>query len=524
MKTAKDYSRAEKQIYRPENKTCPNCGAELKRSHTAWRKNIITLRGTLQVTSYAYRCPNSRCPNPGTVYRSAEAETLSIKYYQYGLDVIAKVGHLRFREYRTIRKAKRMLRDRFRLPISRSEVDLLGQAYLALLQAHRRSDDALLEKLRMNGGVVLAIDGVQPEKGNETLWILRDVTSGETLLARNLPSADTESIASLLSEVKAMRVPVRGVVSDAQRSIRLAVERGLPGVPHQLCHFHYLRNIARPVSEMDRALKVDVKRRVRGIRRVERRAALEGGEEARVVQRYCAAIRVALLDDGSYPLRPGGLLLCRRLTAIRESIRRSDELRRSWALESLLAVLGVLDEVAPRVRRLRRLQRLVVEANSILKQKESSKEVQEDVCGYVERLRDLHPWCREDGAAVQNILRFTDSYWGGLFHSYDHSEIPRTNNGLEAFIRSLKAGHRRTTGWASCQGFILRYGAYVALLDRSASQREVLGWFRLVEWDEFCGCYLGVRGFRVGVGLRRVVSRDLGGFLRSLELDWARAV
>ncbi len=523
MKTAKDYSRAKTLIYKPEIKLCPHCGTTLRRSHTAWRKHIITLRENLHVTSYAYRCPNKTCPKPEALYRSMEAEALSLKYYQYGLDVVAKVGHLRFREYRTVRKARRMLRDRFRLQISRSEVDLLGQVYLALLQAHRRSDDALLDRLRLSGGVVLAIDGVQPEKGNETLWILRDVPTGETLLARNLLSADTESVASLLSEVKAMRVPVRGVVSDAQRSIRLAVERELPGVPHQLCHFHYLRNIARPISEMDRALKVDLRKRVRGVRRVERRARLEVGERARVVQGYCAAVRVALLDDGSYPLRPGGLLLVRRLSAIRQSIQRSDGLRVSGALEGLLLVLRVLDEVAPRVRRLRRLQRLVYEANRILGQRVPSERVREDMRGYVGRLRGLHPRRREDRAAVLNILRFTDSYWGGLFHSYDRPEIPRTNNGLEEFIRSLKAGYRRTTGRASCQGFILRYGAYLALLDHSVSQRGVLVWFRLVGWMDFRRCFLGVRGFRVGAGLRRVVSGDLDGFLRSLELDWARA-
>ena len=112
MKTAKDYSQAKTLIYKPENKHCPHCESKLKRSHTAWRKHIITLRGTLLVTSYAYRCPNASCPEPGALYRSTEAEALSLKYYQYGLDVVAKVGHLRFREYRTIRKARRILRDR----------------------------------------------------------------------------------------------------------------------------------------------------------------------------------------------------------------------------------------------------------------------------------------------------------------------------------------------------------------------------------------------------------------------------
>jgi hypothetical protein len=40
-------------------------------------------------------------------------------------------------------------------------------------------------------------------------------------------------------------VPVRGVVSDSQTSIQKAVRTALPGVPHQLCQFHYLRQAAR---------------------------------------------------------------------------------------------------------------------------------------------------------------------------------------------------------------------------------------------------------------------------------------
>ena len=53
-----------------------------------------------------------------------------------------------------------------------------------------------------------------------------------------------------------MGVPVAGVVSDGQTSIRRAVERALPGVPHQLCHFHFLREAAQPIFEADRHAKI----------------------------------------------------------------------------------------------------------------------------------------------------------------------------------------------------------------------------------------------------------------------------
>src|SRR5208282_263904 len=137
MKTAKDYSGAKTLCFKPEIKLCPNCNKPLKRSHIAWRKYIITLNSIYHVTSTAYKCSNTDCPQPQAIYRSQEAEMLSIKHYQFGLDVIAKVGHLRFKEHQTIRNIKQTLKSRFKLHISRSEVDLLHQAYLALTTATR---------------------------------------------------------------------------------------------------------------------------------------------------------------------------------------------------------------------------------------------------------------------------------------------------------------------------------------------------------------------------------------------------
>ena len=61
-------------------------------------------------------------------------------------------------------------------------------------------------------------------------------------------------------------MPVAGVISDGQHSIRKAVAEALPGVPHQLCQFHYLREAARPIYEADRHAKVELKKKVRGVR------------------------------------------------------------------------------------------------------------------------------------------------------------------------------------------------------------------------------------------------------------------
>src|SRR5688500_19045655 len=101
---------------------------------------------------------------------------------------------------------------------------------------------------------------------------IRDCRSG--LLARALLSSACGDLAGLLREVAAdlaaLGVAVEGVISDGQHSLRLAIARVWPDVPHQLCHFHYLREAALPIYEADRHAKKELKKTVRGIRPIGR--------------------------------------------------------------------------------------------------------------------------------------------------------------------------------------------------------------------------------------------------------------
>src|SRR5205823_14500487 len=102
--------------------------------------------------------------------------------------------------------------------------------------------------------------------------------SGEILLPRRRRAAPTKDLAALLAEVRdALPVPITGAISDGQQTIRQAVALELPGVPHQLCHFHYLREAARPIYEADRHAKKELKKRVRGVRPIGR--AADGKED-----------------------------------------------------------------------------------------------------------------------------------------------------------------------------------------------------------------------------------------------------
>ncbi|HSH83392.1 MAG TPA: transposase [Herpetosiphonaceae bacterium] len=172
----------------------------------------------------------------------------------------------------------------------------------------------------------MALDGLQPDRGHEVLWVIRDCLSGEVLLARSLLSATQGDLVALLREVKRdLPVPVTGIISDGQETIRTAVEAVFPSIPHQLCQFHYLREATKAVFEADRHAKKELQKRVRGIRPLER--ALEGRTdgEATAIRGYCLAVRSAITDDGRPPLSTPGLRLHERLQSIVTSIDRIEE-------------------------------------------------------------------------------------------------------------------------------------------------------------------------------------------------------
>jgi hypothetical protein len=287
------------------------------------RRTLTTLDGLVHLQLQVRRCQQPQC---GRFLRPVHPEQegrLALPQYECGLDVIALVGALRYGAHRSVPEIHQALVGRGVSVCVRTVTNLLDR-YDELLALALANDERLRRVTAEHGRVILALDGLQPDVGHEVLWVVRDCLSGEILRARCLLSARQQDLAELLREVcGALAVPVVGVISDGQRSIRNAVAEALPGVPHQLCHFHYLREAARPIFEADRHAKKELKKTVRGVRPIERRVEGRSDDVAKAVQGYCAAVRSAITDDGRPPLAASGLKLHERMTAISASLRRA---------------------------------------------------------------------------------------------------------------------------------------------------------------------------------------------------------
>lgn len=307
----------------PQRANCPHCGTRMRADY-ANRRTVATLAGLTRLRLLIRRCHHAGCAAYKKPYRPEAEGRVALPHHEFGLDVIALVGRLRYAEHRSVPEIRTHLTGRG-VSVSERTVTNLLDRYDELLAVALTDDRRLKTLLAGQGRVILAIDGLQPDVGHEVLWVIRDVLSGEVLLAKSLLSARRADLAELLGAVRdALPVPVAGVVSDGQHPIRWAVARALPGVPYQLCQFHYLREAARPIYEADRHAKKLLKKKARGVRPIER--AIEGRSDpaAEAVRGYCGAVRSALTDDGRPPLAASGLKLHDRLTAISGSIGRAE--------------------------------------------------------------------------------------------------------------------------------------------------------------------------------------------------------
>jgi Transposase, Mutator family len=441
----------------PVTQDCPECQHRLWARYSNFR-TITTLDGVLRLTLTIRRCNNPACPRFLRPYRPEAESHFALPYHEFGLDVMATVGRLRHAEHRSIPEIHRELTRRGLAVAQRTVTNLLDR-YDELRALATADPERLGPLLRPQGRVILAIDGLQPDVGHEVLWVLRDCLSGEILLARSLLSSTAKDLAGLIAEVRrALPVPITGVISDGQESLRNAVQQALKGVPHQLCHFHYLREAAKPIYEADRHAKKELKKRVRGIRKIERAAekkAEEGEEDAEseIVRGYCAAVRAALTDDGLPPLAASGLKLEDRLSRIAASL--DQVAAKAGALPGGLSRLRQLlrrglEETAALFPAVRESYKWVKRAARILKNEEGlpAKKVRRRLVQLLVRMRKAAATTDEPSvrAGLKQFLKVTKSYWPGLFRCYESPDVPRTNNDLEQTFGSHRYHERRASG------------------------------------------------------------------------------
>ena len=239
------------------------------RQHTAdlpdYRKPspVQTLDEVLSIASRPGHCPNPECPGHALRLLSAQGQGLAPANSTYGYDVVARIGWLRQHRFDTYEQIHADLNQH--VAISASHVRTLYQrSYLPLLACHERRQRGRLDALaREQGGLIIALDGLEPEAGEPQLWVIRELSSGLTLRSGWLSRQTQEAFEDFLDPLSDLGWPILAVLSDKQTGLEQAVASKFSESPHQLCQAHDLRNLATPLSEADVELKTQLRKAVR---------------------------------------------------------------------------------------------------------------------------------------------------------------------------------------------------------------------------------------------------------------------
>ena len=263
-KTTKHLEVQARYIYNPEFEVCLHCG-DLLRAHRyyEWRKTVQKLDGVVYVVSQGRECVNEECEYQGQVYKSAAAQMVTVPKCTYGLDVIAQVGWWRDREQLKREQIHRRLGES-EVQISEREVDHLYARYQVLMGCAERLDVQQLDRvIEERGGLIISLDGLDPEGASEQLWVVREVQTEMILAVAWLPRVNHQTLGALLKSVVTLGLPIVATVSDKQGCVKKALDEVLPEAKRQWCQSHYLGNVTRPVYDHDSALKTELRQTIR---------------------------------------------------------------------------------------------------------------------------------------------------------------------------------------------------------------------------------------------------------------------
>jgi hypothetical protein len=374
------------------------------------------------------------------------------------------MGFRRYKRHWAVSQIQAELSDSYQITLSEDAITAYLRKYQTMVAARHQDMTRLRDEYHACQDVVLTIDGIQPEKGHETLYVVRELRKQRIWFAESLLSSTYAEIRKLIQRAKSvaghLNMPVRGWVSDKQEAFVVTIAEEFPGVPHRYCNNHFLRDLAKLVLEQDSHAKVQMRSKIRGLRTIEKAMLVEGDRPAQdadalnreqrryaaqIVLDYCAAVRGILNDNHGGPLTPPGWRMAEALESVCQSLERN-----------------VRQPTTPISSPLKRLHDCIQRGLSIYHQEKAH------IGGYVKDIKQVFETLQpENGTLAERQAQFRQlttefahgadpmktymsdimqSFEEGLFVGSDDHDIPGDNLDLERWIKKPKGHERRIHG------------------------------------------------------------------------------
>lgn len=423
----------------------------------------------------------------------------------FGYDVLVYVGKAAFLDCHTDEEIIRELWSK-NISISPGEIAYLEKkfvVYLALV--HSQSSEKIKEAIETRGGCILHVDGTCEGDSPHLMSGLDEIT-GIVLHNVKIPSESADRIIPFLDRIKAQYGTPLAIVSDMANGISNAVKKALSGVPHFMCHFHFLRDIGKDLlgKENDvirkhlRKQKITSKlrERARWLKRII-------DDTPDLIETFHDSLENKCLPDAAFELMPvvityslilwalegknqgGGYgfpfdrpyvtfvrrlrSLCVHLEKLRDIRLRGEwrdnrpffkvycDLKKFFSDTMLRQAMTAIESKIEVFDKLRDAMRITVDEEH---QGLNDDGEEDDIQTIEKGVEDFRECLLQDeryskNKDYQKMVKQLDKYWQKLFADPITVETPqgkvtfqpqRTNNLLERFFRDIRRSHRRKSG------------------------------------------------------------------------------
>ena len=257
------YPDAQRILLDCELETCTVCGSRLQRRRPwhAW-KTIQTLAGPVFLAGKSKECSNPAC---GKHYYATHWGLWSLPSSTYGLDVLAFIGWQHDHEHRQLVEIQRELNQRG-VEVNERHTGRLYRQFLALLSASREPIEEEIARIAAEyGGLIWAVDALQPEGNGRLLYVLYEVQSGKPFAAFQGERVDEADLVAWLRPYQELSFCVLATLSDGESTIIAALKSSWPQAPHQRCQLHFLNNLADAVLAQDERLRQSLRQEMGGL-------------------------------------------------------------------------------------------------------------------------------------------------------------------------------------------------------------------------------------------------------------------
>ena len=458
-----------------ESRICSGCGDAMRISKHR-RRRLYTLDGPVCLILKRLRCANDDCTISGTFGPEQESD-YALPRWLIGWDVFCWIGHRRFARHWGLPQIRKELEDSYGICLSDDAMEDYTNQYQTMVAAYWQDMRQLDEQYADTDKIILSIDGLQPEKGHETLYVVRELTHQRVLFAEPLLSSATEEIRRLIVRVKELAQTMNKRVvlwmSDKQDAFLTCIKEEFPGVPHRYCENHFFRDLAKPVLEMDSTAKKKMRSKIRGLRAIERSILDAGsnlagqktlpdadsdvtqsppddellGEGGSIVLDYCSAVRGILNDNHGGPQHPPGI---RMLDALNEVNRSLNRLKKpdysSHACDLLARLSGCIEKgVADQQETFERVRSYTTHVCRVIELLSPDAGDAADREQQFEELQQMFQKHSKDVVFVQ-MSKLMKSFQSGLFLGEEIADLPRDNLALERWFRHPKSHERKIHG------------------------------------------------------------------------------